>query len=383
MSYILAPRNRPLRLRPDNFTPPSRTPWGGTRIVERYKSTDPAGSGDKSSVAVGAAGAAGAASTGATIGLATTSTAHAATGTQVGESWELGVEPDFPSRLVDGRTLAEVIAEDPEGLVGDEGASTALLVKLLDAAEPLSVQIHPADDDPALAPDESGKPESWYVLDADPGAGLYLGLADDADEPTMRAAIEGGDDVSRLLRFVPVAPGDFFVLEAGTPHAIGAGLTLVEPQRVMPGRRGLTYRYWDWNRRYDASGKADPHGSPRALHVDRALAVTAWDRCRGDAWLDSIRVRAGAPSIAARWDELTAKVRFPWLGVARVSGTGELALPELGRLRALTVVDGAVTVEGDGFAETFVRGETAALPAALRARLRLEGAHALVSWIPR
>jgi mannose-6-phosphate isomerase class I len=346
MSYILAPRNRPLRLRPDNFTPPSRTPWGGTRIVERYKP----------SVAAGA---------------------------RVGESWELGVEPDFPSRLVDGRTLAEVIAEDPEGLVGDEGASTALLVKLLDAAEPLSVQIHPADDDPALAPDESGKPESWYVLDADPGAGLYLGLADHADEPTMRAAIVGGDDVSKLLRFVPVSPGDFFVLEAGTPHAIGAGLTLVEPQRVMPGRRGLTYRYWDWNRRYDARGQADPNGSPRALHVDRALAVTAWERCRGDAWLDSIRVRAGAPSRDARWDELTAEVSFPWLGVARVSGTGELALPELGRLRALTVVDGAATVEGEGFAETFVRGETAALPAALRGRLRLEGAHALVSWIPR
>mgnify|MGYP002378989546 CR=1 FL=1 len=369
MSYILAPRNRPLRLRPDNFTPPSRTPWGGTRIVERYKSS------------VAAAGLA----MGGTTSLATTApaTAHPATRMQVGESWELGVEPDFPSRLVDGRTLAEVIAEDPEGLVGDEGESTALLVKLLDAAEPLSVQIHPADDDPALAPDESGKPESWYVLDADPGAGLYLGLADDADEPTMRAAIEGGDDVSKLLRFVPVAPGDFFVLEAGTPHAIGAGLTLVEPQRVMPGRRGLTYRYWDWNRRYDASGKADPNGSPRALHVDRALAVTAWDRCRGDAWLDSIRVRAGAPSHDAQWDELTTKVRFPWLGVARISGTGELALPELGRLRALTVVDGTVTVEGEGFAETFGRGETAALPAALTGRLKLERAHALVSWIPR
>ena len=309
-------------------------------------------------------------------------TRDATSATQVGESWELGVEPDFPSRVSDGRTLAELIAEDPEGLVGDEGASTALLVKLLDAAEPLSVQIHPADDDPALAADESGKPESWYVLDADPGAGLYLGLADDTDEASMRAAIEGGADVSKLLRFVPVAPGDFFVLEAGTPHAIGAGLTLVEPQRVMPGRRGLTYRYWDWNRTYDAEGRPDPKGAPRALHVDRALAVTAWDRCRGDAWLDSIRVRAGVPSREARWEELTSKVRFPWLGVARVSGSGELALPELGRLRALTVVDGSVTVEGEGFEETFVRGETAALPAALVARLRLEHAHALVSWIP-
>lgn len=347
MSYIVSPRNRPLRLRPDNFTPPARTPWGGRRIVERYK-----------------AGRVG----------------H---DEPVGESWELGVEPDFPTRLEDGRTLAEVIAEDPEGMVGDEGSSTALLVKLLDAAEPLSVQIHPADDDPALAPGESGKPESWYVLDADPGAGLYLGLADDADPDSMRRAIESGADVSALLRFVPVAPGDFFVIEAGTPHAIGAGLTLVEPQRVMPGRRGLTYRYWDWNRRYDASGKADPNGDPRALHVDRALAVTAWERCRGDAWLDSIQVRAGTPGSEAAFEELTANVDFPWLGVARLTGSGGLALPSLARLRALTVLGGEVEVVGEGFAERFGVGETAALPAALEARLRLTDAHALLSWIPR
>ncbi|MCA9614881.1 MAG: class I mannose-6-phosphate isomerase [Sandaracinus sp.] len=350
MSYILAPRNRPLRLRPDNFTPPARTPWGGQRIVERYKSAH------------------GVSSEGV-----------------VGESWELGVEPDFPTRLADGRTLADVIAEDPEGLVGDEGTSTALLVKLLDAAEPLSVQIHPADDDPALAADESGKPESWYVLDADPGAGLYLGLADDTDEATMRAALEADGDVSALLRFVPVSPGDFFVIEAGTPHAIGPGLTLVEPQRVMPGRRGLTYRYWDWNRRYDANGRPDPDGAPRALHVERALAVTAWERCRGEAWLQSIRVRAGAPDLpgAPQLDELTRTLDFPWLGVARWAGTGDATLPSLGRLRALTVIEGSVTVFGEGFSERFERGETAALPAALAADVRLEGAHALVSWIPR
>ena len=67
-------------------------------------------------------------------------------------------------------------------------------------------------------------------------------------------------DASALLRFVPVAPGDFFTIGPGTPHAIGPGLTLVEPQQVLPGRRGLTYRYWDWNRRYDAEGRPDPQG---------------------------------------------------------------------------------------------------------------------------
>lgn len=353
MSHIHAPKNRPIRLRPNNFTPPTRTPWGGRRIPTHYKA-------------------------GLLDGLPEGA---------VGESWELSVEPDFPSWTTDGEALASLLAREPS-LTGDERGSTALLVKLLDTAEPLSVQIHPRDDDPALAADESGKPESWYVLHAEPGAGLYLGLAEGVDEPTMRDALATGADVSRLLRFVPVEPGDFFVIDAGTPHAIGAGLTLVEPQRVTPGRRGLTYRYWDWNRRYDAEGRPDPKGAPRALHVERALAVTAWGRCEGDAWLASIRRRAGVPALdaPARVDALTTSahgegVEFPWLGAARLAGDGRLPLAPMTRLRALTVAEGAVTVRTADGATRFVRGETAALPAALEGELELERAHALLSWV--
>ena len=135
---------RPLLLRPDNFTPASRTPWGGRRIVETLKAD----------AALEVPG-------------------------PVGEAWELSVEPDFPSRLADGPTLDEILRADP-ALLGAEAAvgSTALLVKLVDAADDLSVQIHPMDSDPALAPDESGKPEAWYIIDAEPGAGLYLGFRD-------------------------------------------------------------------------------------------------------------------------------------------------------------------------------------------------------------
>ncbi|HJL39212.1 MAG TPA: class I mannose-6-phosphate isomerase, partial [Polyangiaceae bacterium LLY-WYZ-15_(1-7)] len=335
MSYILPPRKRPLRLQPDNFTPARRTPWGGRRLLERYKD-----------------------------GLVPPRNEV------VGESWELSVEPDFPSRLADeDATLAERVAADPEGLVGAERAaewgSTGLLVKLLDAAAPLSVQIHPSDDDPALGPEESGKPESWYVLDAEPGAGLYLGLAEGVDEAGMRQAIEAGEDVSALLPFVPVAPGDFFVIEAGTPHAIGPGLTLVEPQRVLPGRRGLTYRYWDWNRRYDAEGREDPAGAPRELHLERALAVTRWDRPRGEAFLPEVRRRHGAPDLAgpASRADLVGDLAFPWIGAERWAGTGALPVPAMPRLRSLTVLGGAVTLRGEGVALSLRRGETAALPA--------------------
>lgn len=357
MSDNISPRNRPVVLRPDNFTPPERTPWGGERILRRYKD----------GLRLEARGV-------------------------VGESWEVSVEPDFPA-AVDGRAsgapelegalLADLIAADPEGWLGEEAAlgGAPLLVKLLDAATPLSVQIHPADDDPALGPGESGKPESWLVVEADEGAGLYLGLQPGVDEAAMRAAIEAGEDVSALLPFVPVAPGDFFLIEAGTPHAIGGGVTLVEPQRVLPGKRGLTYRYWDWNRRYDAAGQPDPAGSPRALHVDEALRVTRWELPRGEKLLDEVRVRSGAPELTgpATFTPLCgpggAALASTTLEVGVLAGTGKRVLEASRGFRALTVVAGALQLDG----LRLERGRSAALPAERAHELTLEGAWAVVS----
>ena len=305
--------DQPLLLAGETFTPPERTPWGGERI-RALKGLPP--------------------------------------GPVVGESWELSVEPSFPSLLDDGRRL-DALAPD-----------TPLLVKLLDAAESLSLQIHPSDDDPALGPGEGGKPEAWYVIDREPGAGLYLGLAEGADELAIRAAIEARDDVSALLPFVPVEPGDFFVIEAGTPHCIGAGVFLVEPQRVLPGKRGLTYRYWDWNRLYD--------GEPRELHLERALAVTRWDLPRGDALLSSIRVRAGAPPAEASVEVLHEGT----LKVARVAGTGEVELPAWGPMAGLVVLEG--TVELGPIQVT--RGRSAAIPEGwARRSARLDLAHAILA----
>lgn len=334
-------------LEPDNFTPPSRTPWGGAAI-RRLKARF-----------VGA-------------------------GEPVGEAWELSVEPSFPSRCEDGALLAEKIAQRPAAWLGSEAprGGTALLVKLLDAADALSVQIHPADDYIGLAEGESGKPESWYVALAEPGSGLYLGLAEGVDRAAMERALDEGGDVSRLLAFVPVEPGDFFVIEAGTAHCIGAGVTLVEPQRVAPGRRGVTYRYWDWNRRYDREGRPSESGSPRALHREHALAVTDWSAPRGEALLARARLRAGAvdPSAPPRIDPLCgpAGLRSAHLAVARVSGTGAIELPAWDALRALTVLEGAIELDG----VLVEAGRTAALPARFRSRAVLCGAHAIVAATP-
>jgi mannose-6-phosphate isomerase class I len=340
----------PVLLRPDNFTPPTRTPWGGSRLAQSYKAAFVQGT------------------------------------PVIGESWEISVEPDFPGQLDDGRTLEDYLASEPLATLGGEAArgrtSTALLVKLIDAQLPLSVQIHPSDDYAGLAADECGKPESWYVIDREPGAGLYLGFTRGTEREHVERALRDGSSLEPLLRFVPVEPGDFFSIDAGTPHAIGGGLTLVEPQHVIPGRRGVTYRYWDWNRRYDARGREDAAGTPRALHVDHALAVTRWREVQQDGFLDAIRVRAPLPPLdgAAVVTALAGDggLENAWLRVSRLAGTGHAALPALDRLQGVTVLAGTVEIAG----LVVGPGRSAAVPAHLSgSEVVLQGAHAIVTAV--
>jgi mannose-6-phosphate isomerase len=343
----------PLRLTPDNFTPPARTPWGGRRILEHYKVSLP---------------------------LDPVRAAYAV----VGESWEISVEPDFPSRVDGtGQTLAEVLATDPRGWLGGRaseryGASTPLLVKLLDAADDLSVQIHPSNDYPGLSEGESGKPESWYVVERAAGAGLYLGLREGVGREDVERALQGGGDVSVMLNFVPVEPGDFFVIDAGTVHAIGKGVTLVEPQIVWPGRRGVTYRFWDWNRRYDAAGRLDPAGAPRALHVEHALAVTPWDSLRGAAFVASVKARPTPLAAGAARHDRTHRSEV--LAVDRVAGTGTVRFETGDELWGLTVVGGTVRVTSSAGELAVPRGWSAVLPAgAGTLSLALEDTHAILT----
>lgn len=348
----VGPRNwrRPLLLQPDNFTPPSRTPWGGHRISDWLKADG-----------------------------------RLEPGGQVGEAWELSVEPDFPSQLADGPSLDEILRADP-ALLGAEApsGSTGLLVKLIDAADDLSVQIHPRDDDPKLTANESGKPEAWYIIDADPGAGLYLGFREGVSGQDVETALDEQGAVNTLMSFVPVAPGDLFLIRPGTPHAIGKGVLLLEPQRVEPGKRGVTYRYWDWNRRYDDAGALDPEGKPRELHRERALEVTNWQGPQGTTLIEGLSHRAGPARIdgAASLEVLISKegpLGSEVFLVQRLAGTGELELGAYDRLRSLTVLDGRLTLHDAEVSLELSRGQTAALPACLGSlRVVLDAAHAVL-----
>jgi mannose-6-phosphate isomerase len=296
----------------------------------------------------------------------------------VGESWELSVEPDFPSRVDGGPPLEEVLRAAGFG-------TTSLLVKLIDAADDLSVQIHPGDDDPALEEDQSGKPEAWYIVDAIRHAGLYLGFREGVGHADVERAIAAGAALDALMDFVPVAPGDVFLIEPGTPHAIGKGVLLLEPQRVSPGKRGVTYRYWDWNRTYDANGRRDPNGAPRALDAARALAVTRWSGPHGANLLHRIRHRAGTvrTSEDARLELLCGSdgpLVSSTFQIERLSGSGTLDLPARGALTSLTVLEGRIRIETDvGDALEVSRGRTAAIPPSdASMRVALDGAHAVL-----
>ncbi len=344
----------PIPLAPDNFTELTRTPWAGERIIRRFKQ-----------------------------GLIAESLRPA--DDRVGESWEFSAGAEYPSRCeATGRPLSERLIANPTQMLGEEASDggTSLLVKLLDAREMLSVQIHPGDDYAGLGRDECGKPECWYILDHDPGSGIFLGLAAGIDRRAVEEAMAGERDFRNCLRFIEVQAGDFFLVEAGTPHAVGPGVLLLEPQQVHPARKGVTYRYWDWDRRYDADGHPSSRGELRPLHRANALAVTNWDAPMDDARLGRSMLRAGPPPKGeARLTQLggEAGLASAHLRVARLGGSGRLALPGWPAVCALTILEGRIRRVGDR-SEWWQKGRTVAIPSALSAEeIELEDAHAVLS----
>jgi mannose-6-phosphate isomerase len=190
----------------------------------------------------------------------------------VAESWEIAGHEDGTTLVTNGayagQPLTQVQAELGLDLIGANNAwaqargKFPLLIKLLDAAQPLSIQVHP-DDDYALAHEgnELGKTEMWVVLRAEPDAELILGVKEGATRESLRSALQAGHPEPYLHR-VKVQAGDHLCVPAGTLHAIMGGLIIAEIQQ----NSNTTYRVFDWNRR-------GPDGASRPLHIDKALDV--------------------------------------------------------------------------------------------------------------
>ena len=170
----------------------------------------------------------------------------------VGEAWLTGPECVVESGELEGRVFQEVAKEFPVGLGGGE---FPLLVKILFPNEKLSVQVHPDDAQAQTMGQARGKTECWYVLEAEPDATVALGLRDGVTPDAVRSSVADGS-MESLLEWVPVSVGDMIFVDAGTVHAIGPGVVLLETQQTCD----VTFRMFDY-------------GRPRELHVEQGLAV--------------------------------------------------------------------------------------------------------------
>lgn len=184
------------------------------------------------------------------------------------ETWECSTHSDGVSTVASGALkgmpLNEALRAHPEylGKYRNPDGELPVLVKLIDARQDLSVQVHP--DDEYAARNESGargKTEMWYVLDAAKGAKLVYGLHHNVDKAVFRASLTDGT-VKKYLRWVDVRKGDVFCIVPGQVHAVGAGVLLAEVQE----NSNITYRLYDYDR-------LDKNGKPRELHLDKALDV--------------------------------------------------------------------------------------------------------------
>lgn len=185
-----------------------------------------------------------------------------------GESWELSSVPDDVSVVkngaLSGKTLNEIIALNPEALLGKEviekfGEEFPLLFKFLDAKKDLSIQLHPNDALAKARHNSFGKTEMWYVVQADENARIIVGFKEKSNQDEYLYHLENKSIVS-LLNEIKVNEGDVFLLETGTIHAIGSGVVIAEIQQTSD----VTYRIYDWDR-VEANGKS------RALHTELAL----------------------------------------------------------------------------------------------------------------
>lgn len=295
--------------------------------------------------------------------------------TGMGESWEVSDRPEAPSVVAEGplagKTLADVLATHAPDVLGDAAKASQdfpLLHKFISAREKLSVQVHPGADSPL----GEAKTECWYIVDAEPGASLIVGVdpggldRDATLERLKSAACES------VLRRLPARRGDVFFIPAGTVHAITEGILLYEVQQ----NSDTTFRLYDW-------GRVDAHGHPRALHLEEAAAV-ADVTARAGYRIPSLHVARGTHDE----DYLVA---CPWFALVRWSAftleaAGPARLETSGGFRVVTALSGAAVLRGaDGQEVRLGPGDTALVPAchaAVDVRAESPDVELVVSFVP-
>ena len=264
---------------------------------------------------------------------------------RTGEALEVSCIPGLCSRDETGRELPELIARYGAALTGSEVHSPfPLLLKLLDARDTLSVQVHPDDDYAARVEGKLGKTEAWVILRAQEGAELVYGVIPGCTKEALHDASVAGSEVEKYLRRVKVKAGETYYIPSGMVHAIGQGIMLYEIQQSSD----VTYRFYDWER-------TDKQGNKRQLHLEKALDVTDLSLCPD----------AVIPCVLSD-DETGLHERIldeKYFGLDRYTRcNGMMIHPDRRRFAILTALaDGEMTVGGENIA--IPAGQTYLMPA--------------------
>ena len=271
-------------------------------------------------------------------------------GDNIAETWELSVREKEMDKIRNGEAAGLTLAEYFEAVGYDavspsykKGDRFPLLVKLIDAHDRLSVQVHPDDTYASEVENDSGKTEMWYVAEAEEGAELIYGLAEGYDSEGFVKAVAAGE-IDSAMNKISVKAGDCFFIPAGMVHAIGAGILIAEIQQ----NSDLTYRVYD----YDRVG-AD--GKKRELHTKKALDVV---RPYTDAEVDAIRYSEGENN------EMLANNRYFKVSKKDIDGRAELSVKGDSFL-SLLCLDGEGELEFDGERYPISKGDSYFCPAGM------------------
>ncbi len=273
-----------------------------------------------------------------------------AEGQPIGEAWLTADTCKVANGPLKGRTLQELCREYGKAFLGDNCPDTSrfpLLIKFLFPREKLSVQVHPDDEAARRIGQPCGKTECWYVLDAQPGAQVGLGLKPGTTKQQLADAIKE-KRAEHLLNWIPINKGELIYVDAGTVHAIGPGSILVETQQ----NSDTTYRLYDY-------------GRPRELHIEQGLAATKEKTRAG-------KVKRRGP------EDLVTLVSSPCFYVKRFQGTAEkhgTSFDTMGgeNWDEWNSVEVLIATKGCGVVEidekpvvTFARGDAVVIPASVK-----------------
>ena len=273
------------------------------------------------------------------------------------EAWMCSTHPDGMSLISQSSNLlSELLQAHPDFLgthtllTTNGKAELPILIKLIDAKQNLSVQVHPGDDYAREKEGQLGKTEMWYVLDARPDTTLIYGFCKDTTaEEVIKALAE--DAIDTLLNHVPVHRNDLFFIEAGTVHAIGAGALIAEIQE----NSNLTYRLFDY-------GRIGKDGKPRPLHIEKALDVANLHSSISPRQpMRTLRYRKGCAH------ELLTRCRYFQVERMLLNTATNRDLvtyqTEENSFHALLCIDGCGSISAEDYAENFFKGDCFFIPA--------------------